>query len=125
MNPRPVGSWQKGTSGNPSGRPKLPDTTQRLREQGKIDAIEALAKVMTMTMTELSRLPKDPNASAAMLLAGSVMHKAIKTGCPIRANFIFQYMVGKPETNQPESPDQVDDRTITLAYSRGSLGTAS
>lgn len=119
---KPANAWQKGQSGNPSGRPKLPDQTQRLREQGKVEAIEALAKVMSMTLAEISRLPKDPTASAALLLAGSVMHKAIKTGCPVRANFIFQYMVGRPETAQPEVSDSPDLNTIRLAYSRDDLG---
>jgi hypothetical protein len=120
---RPSGVWVKGQSGNPSGRPKLPDTTQRLREQGKIAAIEALSQVMTMTMADIARVPKDPNASAALVLAASVMHKAIKTGCPVRANFIFQYMVGRPETAQPEQSDAPDQNTIRLAYSRDDLGS--
>lgn len=119
---KPANAWQKGQSGNPSGRPKLPEQTQRLRELGKIEAIEALSKVMTLTMAQLSMLPKDPTASAAMLLAGSVMHKAIKTGCPIRANFIFQYMVGRPETSQAETePADPEQNQIRLAYSRDDL----
>lgn len=118
----PSTAWPKGQSGNPSGRPRLPDTTARLKEQGKIAAIEALAKVLAMTQAELSRLPKDPSTPAALLLAASVMHKAIKTGCPVRANFIYQYLVGKPETNLPEPPDpQQNRREIRLAYSSEDL----
>jgi hypothetical protein len=123
---RPSGVWVKGQSGNPSGRPKLPDTTQRLREQGKIAAIEALAQVMSMTMKDIASVPKDPNANAALVLAASIMHKAIKTGCPQRAAFIFNYMVGKPESasdgQAQDDEDMKQSNTVRLAYSRDDLG---
>jgi hypothetical protein len=49
------------------------------------------------------------------------MHKAIKQGCPIRANFIFQYIVGKPEAIQESNEDFAKVKSFILAYSKEDL----
>lgn len=119
-NPKPVAGWVKGQSGNPAGRPKLPDTTQRLKEIAKIEAIESLSKVMMMTTADLAKLAQDPKATSVMKLAASLLHKAIKQGCPNRANFIFQYIVGKPESLKDEDLDPALN-LLRLAYAREDL----
>lgn len=117
---KPASAWQKGQSGNPGGRPKLPDSVQRLKEQGKIAAIEGLSQALLMNSIELDVNESNPDTPAALRIAIALIKKTIKTGCPIRAQLIYQYMIGKPETYTPDPPEptEADDNTIRLAYSQ-------
>lgn len=119
---KPANAWQKGQSGNPGGRPRLPDATQRLKETAKIQTIEAISKVMGMNRAEIAEVAKDKTAPAALLLAASVVNKAINLGCPHRAQLILSYVVGKPEQYvEAESDELVNRNHITLAYSKADL----
>lgn len=110
-------AWRKGQSGNPGGRPKLPDATQRLREHARIEAIEAVSQLMTMTRAQIEQTAMDMEAPGALALAASVMKTAMKHGCPHRTQLILSYVIGKPDTapieGQADNPDQ---NTIRLAY---------
>lgn len=115
-------SWRKGQSGNPGGRPKLPDATQRLKETARIEAIEAVSQLMTMTRAQIEFHAADPEAPGALALAAGVMKAAIKHGCPHRAQLILSYVIGKPDVMPSDGVAQdPEQNTLRLAYSKSDL----
>ena len=109
-------AWPKGVSGNPVGRPKLPAEVLELKETAKEEMLRVMAECLLMSRDELFKYldPKTlPNESAAKLLAARVLIKAISDGCPIRAQFYMNYILGKPK---PHDEAEVGRKPIRLAY---------
>lgn len=100
----PPHAWKDGQSGNPNGRPRLPDSLARLKDHSKLLVIQAIAETMLMTRDQLKERTANPNATMAELLVGAIMVKAIEHGDPVRAQCLFNYVVGKPEPYQPIEP---------------------
>lgn len=90
-------TFQEGKSGNPAGRPKTPDAVKRVKELAKDEALKALSACLLMDAVGLDRIEQNPNSTNAMRIMAALMRKTIEFGCPVRSQFIFNYLVGKPE----------------------------
>jgi hypothetical protein len=101
-----LGYFKKGSSGNAKGRPKLmPYEVIELQDMAKVEVITAINATMLMTREELKKTSEDPAASLAQLLVGSIIQKAIKEGCFSRAQFLVNYVLGRPKMFDLESAD--------------------
>jgi Family of unknown function (DUF5681) len=94
--------WKPGQSGNPGGRKKLRPELEQIAHQGRETAIESINKALLMTPDQLKHTLSNPNATMAEHLVASVLSKAIKEGCPIRAQFLMNYVLGKPAKHDPK-----------------------
>lgn len=102
-------SWQKGESGNPRGGMSVRAEIKALQTEAKVEVMEVISKTLLMTPAQLKASLEDPSVTMAQHLVASVLSKAIKQGCPMRAQFLMNYVLGRPKTFDPledHDPDQ-------------------
>lgn len=87
--------FQKGQSGNPNGRPKLPFDVEATRQMNQIDVARAISRYLQLPISELQDKLKDKNESSLNLMVASVIYHAIKKGDQSRLNLILDRCVGK------------------------------
>lgn len=90
-------AFQEGKSGNPGGRPKTSDKVKRVKELAREEALMAMSACLLTDAEGLQRIDENPKSTNAMRIMASLMRKTIEYGCPVRSQFIFNYIVGKPE----------------------------
>lgn len=91
--------WRPGQSGNPLGRPAVKPELKKLAREGRDAALAAIESVMLMTPNQLRESLQNPDAPLVQHLVASVMNKALKEGCPVRAQFLMNYVLGRPQTS--------------------------
>lgn len=91
--------WKPGQSGNPAGRPAIKPELKKLAREARETALASIEKVMLMTPNELRESLQNPDAPLVQHLVASVMNKALKEGCPVRAQFLMNYVLGRPQTS--------------------------
>lgn len=93
--PKQLTPWKKGQSGNPNGRPKLPE---HLRDVPSLTADEVnkiMSKYTRMTLDELQRVIAEKKAPALEMAICSNLIKAISSGDYANLNFVLDRSVGK------------------------------
>jgi len=100
-------NWQKGQSGNPSGYKGLTDI-QLTKHRTRDEILKAMCSLLMKPMTEVHDLatkntptefgaPTTEDKCVDVLIA-SVISKAVVMGCPSRLNYLFQHIIGRPQT---------------------------
>jgi hypothetical protein len=96
----PPRRWQKGQSGNPSGKPKNVFTAEELRKK--------IAKVLALTKEELAKVLQDKDSKALELVLASVVARAIKDGDIGKMEYLFMRTLGKvKDTMEITRPEPV------------------
>lgn len=79
-----------------ANRPKMSSALKELRGDAKHHALETIIKTMMMTQQELAYILLDPATTNTQRLVASLLDRAIDDGCFMRAQFLFNYILGKP-----------------------------
>lgn len=79
-----------------ANRPKMSSALRELRGDAKNHALETIIKTMMMTQQELAYILLDPATTNTQRLVASLLDRAIDDGCFMRAQFLFNYILGKP-----------------------------
>lgn len=79
--------WQKGKSGNPSGKPKNVFTSEELRKK--------IGKTLALSKAQLAEILQDNKSSVLDLVLASVAAKCIKDGDIAKMEFLFNRSLGK------------------------------
>jgi hypothetical protein len=87
--------FKPGQSGNPQGRPKVPEDLKRARAFTKIEVSKILARHLDKSRRELNLLIQDPDTPALEAFVASLMVQGIRTGDERRLNFLFDRIIGK------------------------------
>lgn len=98
--------FKPGQSGNPTGAGRWPKELQNLRSQSKQEVVRVVSRCMLMSKKQLKAMALNPDATVAEILVASIISKAIETGCPIRSQFLFNYVLGKPKPVDLDESDQ-------------------
>jgi hypothetical protein len=110
--------FQKGKSGNPAGRPRLPEDVRKAMAQDSAEFHRILSKVVRMDRTELTNLTKSADASVMELMVASLAVKAVKEGDQNRLRFLAERIAGKVpdkiewEGDAPASGQQISHALI-------------
>lgn len=87
--------FKPGQSGNPGGKPKLPQELKRTDKLSKIKFREYLNKFIHMTKTELVAELQKPGSTMLEQLVGGMIARTVKDQDPVRANFLLDRLIGK------------------------------
>ena len=106
--------FEKGNVANPYGRPVIAPELRALRDLSKHEVLYALSRQLLMKRDALEQLTMNPDSTMAEMLVASVLMRAIKDGCPVRSQFLFNYVVGKPKQAPPhDSADEAAEDLLT------------
>ncbi len=114
--------FQKGKSGNPGGRVKMPEDVKELKKIGRVEIERSLSKFLLLTLEQLEKKKADPQATVIDLFIISILKHGLKNGDPIRLNFLLDRLIGKVDQNitviqrplQHETDEEID-RRLALA----------
>lgn len=81
-----------GVSGNPHGRPKVPDDVRAAREADAIELARVLHHVLGLTKKELTARFKDPKTPALERMIVQLVRSACWGGNPYRVGFLLKQL---------------------------------
>lgn len=87
--------WKAGQSGNPNGKPKMPEELQKANKLSAKKFIEYVNRYVNMNRSEIKEDLERKEATMLELLVGGMISKAVSTQDPVRANFILDRTIGK------------------------------
>lgn len=84
-----------GQSGNPNGRPKIPEDIKKALKLNAFELTRVLNRYLYMNLSELQTDLRRPEATMLELMGGRMVAKAAKDSDTIRATFILDRTIGK------------------------------
>lgn len=91
--------FKPGQSGNPNGRPKLPEDVKSLFELNKIEFARRCNHFLNLSYSQLEEIKNDPNSLVFDLMIASILLKSIQEGDDKRLSFFLDRLIGKPSHN--------------------------
>ena len=87
--------WKKGESGNPKGRPKIPEHVKMARKLNRANYQELVQKHFYKTRDQLKEDMEDPSVPLIELGVMSIIAAAIKKADTVRFGFLLDGTIGK------------------------------
>lgn len=116
-------AFKKGQSGNPSGRPKVPEDVREAKKLTSVEMVRVLNKFNGWTLNQLAEFCKDGNNTVLEMMVARIMIKGIKDGTPTNLTFLFDRLIGKVKDQvevsypKPTVIKTVDGGSIVLGTS--------
>lgn len=86
--------FKPGESGNPDGRPKLPEDIKEARKLNKIELERILNEYMHMPLKDIQARANLPDTPAFEVLLAKIIAEGIKKGDEKRLGFLLDRVVG-------------------------------
>lgn len=87
-------NFKPGQSGNPNGRPVLPEEIKEARRLNKAEFERILNQYIHMPLEDIKTRASDPTTPALEVLVAKILAEGIKRGDEKRLNFIVDRLVG-------------------------------
>lgn len=87
--------YKKGQSGNPGGRPRLPDDLKFAKKLTQEEFIRSSTKYLRYNRFGLKQVIKDTRSSSLDVFICNLILRAIKYGDQGRAGFLLDRIIGK------------------------------
>lgn len=85
----------KGTTGNPNGRPKIPEELRGIVALNQSEVTRIISKYARMDLTQLELAAQNPRTSVLDLGIISIFRKAVEQGDYTKLSFLLDRSVGK------------------------------
>jgi hypothetical protein len=102
--------WQPGQSGNPGGRPKLPEVLRGIASLSQSEVCKLVSKYARMTRDELQQAIQAPSTPVLEMAIASIFAQSIKQGDYTRLSFLLDRAIGKVREVSPDD-ESADART--------------
>lgn len=100
--------WKPGQSGNPNGRPTVPEPIKAMAKLNKVKIAEIFTKYFYCSLADLQKILGKKEAPAIEMMIISTIVHAFKTGDYKRLNFLLDRTIGPV-------PREFDVKTDSLA----------
>lgn len=87
--------FKKGQSGNPGGKPKLPDDIKQARKLSQIELERTINKLIYLPRSELKQVIENPATPMFEIMIASIIAQASQKGDQLRLDFVLNRMIGK------------------------------
>jgi hypothetical protein len=87
--------FKKGQSGNPGGKPKVPDDIKEARKLNQIELERAINRLIWLPRAELKALIENPETPMFEMMLASIVAQAAQKGDQSRLEFILMRVIGK------------------------------
>ena len=88
-------NFTKGTSGNPCGRPKIPDDIKELNNFNSVEFARICNDMFYMKSDDLEKVLQDRDEQVIRKIVAKTLKEALKTGDPKRVEFFLNRLIGK------------------------------
>lgn len=106
------GKFKPGVSGNPNGKPKLPDDLKHLLQATGLQVKRDLLECYNTKLSTLRGLAlKENEVSAGLAMIASCMVNAVDTGDNRILSTFLDRLIGKPSESEPHDDDKSLDET--------------
>lgn len=97
--------FKPGQSGNPGGRPKLPEDIREARKMNQLELERIVNKYLYTTVDAVDAALKDPATPMMERMVAMVVSKAAEVGDHTRLDFILSRLIGRVK-------DQIEITTV-------------
>lgn len=87
--------FKPGQSGNPNGRPKLPEEVKEAKRLTAAELELKLTEFLKKSREELYAIAKDPKSTGMDALVASIMTFGVSKGDHMRMEFLLNRLIGK------------------------------
>lgn len=87
--------FKPGQSGNPGGRPKLPDDIKEARKLNQVELERIVNKYLYMDREAVKAAISSPGTPMMELMVASIVAQAAQKGDHLRLDFVLNRMIGK------------------------------
>lgn len=111
--------FKPGQSGNPNGRPPLPEEVRIARSLNKAEFERIVNEYIHMSLVEIQDRAKDPSTSALEVIIAKIVAEAIKRGDERRLGFILDRLIGPvPKNVQLDSEEGKGFEIVIKDYTK-------
>lgn len=96
--------FKKGMSGNPGGRPRVPDDIKLARQLTSFELDRILNKCAFLTLPQIEQLSSKGNTESPIfeMIVAKILHMAFKNGDAWRTEFILNRLLGRVRDQEPK-----------------------